>query len=140
MAAIQGLVALKEPCQVEVTIDAEYLRQGITLWVARWKRRHWWHKKHPVRNADLWIELDELVAMHKTTWSWTRVMLPMTTTTAAIGSPKMRPGCKSVRGPIVASMITCSAGWVPDTSRPSHNPDCSKIPTLLTKTTIPILD
>ena len=72
MAAIQGLPALKEPCQVEVTTDSEYLRQGITLWIARWKRRHWWHKNHPVRNADLWIELDELVAIHQTTWSWTK--------------------------------------------------------------------
>jgi ribonuclease HI len=68
MAAIQGLLALKEPCQVEVTTDAEYLRQGITLW----KRRQWWHKHHPARNADLWIELDELVAIHQTTWNWTR--------------------------------------------------------------------
>lgn len=72
MAAIQGLLALKEPCEVEVTTDAEYLRQGITQWTRRWKRRHWWHKTHPVRNADLWIELDELAAAHRTTWTWTK--------------------------------------------------------------------
>ena len=42
--AIQGLLAFKEPCEVEVTTDAEYVRQGITQWVIRWKRRHWWKK------------------------------------------------------------------------------------------------
>ena len=55
MAAIQGLLAFKEPCEVEITTDAEYVRQGITQWVIRWKRRHWWKKNRPVRNADLWI-------------------------------------------------------------------------------------
>jgi ribonuclease HI len=72
MAAIQGLLALKEPCEVEVTTDSEYVLQGITKWVINWKRRHWWRKHNPVRNADLWIELDELVSLHKTSWVWTR--------------------------------------------------------------------
>jgi ribonuclease HI len=72
MAAIQGLLALKEPCEVEITTDSEYLLHGITRWVAKWKRRHWWRKHEPVRNADLWMELDELAAIHKTTWLWTR--------------------------------------------------------------------
>ena len=72
MAPIQGLLALKEPCEVEVTTDAEYVRQGITLWIVHWKRRHWWKKNRPVRNADLWIELDELAAAHRTTWLWTK--------------------------------------------------------------------
>ncbi len=72
MAAIQGLLALKEPCEAEITTDSEYVRQGITLWIVKWKRRHWWKKNRPVRNADLWMELDELVAMHKTNWLWTK--------------------------------------------------------------------
>ena len=72
MAPIQGLLALKEPCEVAITTDAEYVRQGMTAWLPRWKRRHWWHKKGPVRNADLWMELDELAAFHRTTWLWTR--------------------------------------------------------------------
>jgi ribonuclease HI len=72
MAAIQGMLALKEPCEIEVTTDSEYVRQGITLWVAAWKRRHWWRKNRPVRNADLWMELDRLVSIHKTDWMWTR--------------------------------------------------------------------
>jgi ribonuclease HI len=72
MAAIQGLLAFKEPCEIEVTTDSEYVRQGITVWVARWKRRHWWKKNRAVRNADLWMELDALTELHKTTWLWTK--------------------------------------------------------------------
>jgi ribonuclease HI len=72
MAAIQGLLAFKEPCEIEITTDAEYVRQGITQWIGRWKRRHWWKRSRPVRNADLWIELDALVGVHKTNWIWTR--------------------------------------------------------------------
>jgi len=72
MAAIQGLLALKEPCEVEITTDSTYVRRGITESVIRWKRREWWNKYSPVRNVDLWIELDELVGVHKTTWLWTK--------------------------------------------------------------------
>ena len=72
MAPIQGLLALKEPCDVEITTDSEYVRQGTTRWIVRWKKRHWWRKNRPVRNADLWIELDALAAAHATTWTWTK--------------------------------------------------------------------
>jgi len=72
MAPIQGLLALKEPCEVEITTDSEYVLYGITKWIIKWKRRHWWRKHGPVRNADLWMELDELASRHKTTWVWTR--------------------------------------------------------------------
>jgi len=57
---------------VEITTDSEYLRRGMTRWVARWKRRGWWKKKGPVRNADLWIELEELGGRHQANWVWTR--------------------------------------------------------------------
>ena len=72
MAPIQGLLALKEPCEVEITTDSEYVRQGITIWVKSWRCRHWWKKNRAVRNADLWIELDELDRAHRTTWLWTK--------------------------------------------------------------------
>jgi ribonuclease HI len=72
MAPIQGLMALKEPCEVEITTDSEYVRQGITTWIVKWKRRHWWKKNRPVRNTDLWIELDELAGGHRATWLWTK--------------------------------------------------------------------
>jgi len=72
-AAIEGLRALKDPCEVEITTDSEYLKRGITEWIHAWKRRNWMTvSRQPVLNQDLWIELDELVRRHHTHWKWTR--------------------------------------------------------------------
>lgn len=72
-AAIEGLKALKEPCDVEIVTDSEYLKNGITTWIHNWKRRNWMTtEKKPVVNQDLWQELDELVNRHNTTWQWTK--------------------------------------------------------------------
>jgi ribonuclease HI len=72
-AAIEGLRALKEPCEVEVVTDSEYLKNGISAWVANWKRNNWMtSSKKPVVNQDLWEELDELAGAHRITWSWTK--------------------------------------------------------------------
>jgi len=71
MAAIQGLLAFKEPCEIEIVTDSQYLRRGVTEWMPRWKGRQWWHR-NSIANLDLWMELDELVALHKTTWVWTK--------------------------------------------------------------------
>ncbi len=72
-AAIEGLRALKEPCEVEIVTDSEYVKNGITTWIHNWKRRNWQTvNKKPVVNQDLWQELDELAARHRTTWVWTR--------------------------------------------------------------------
>ena len=58
-AAVEGLKALKEPCEVEVITDSEYLKNGITTWIHNWKRRNWQTAgKSPVRNQDLWQDLD----------------------------------------------------------------------------------
>ena len=71
--SIEGLKALKEPCEVEVITDSEYLKNGITTWVPNWKLRNWMTtQKKPVVNQDLWEELDDVAATHKTTWSWTK--------------------------------------------------------------------
>jgi ribonuclease HI len=73
MAAIKGLEALKEPCEVEIITDSEYLKNGITNWIARWKRNGWrTAAKKPVINQDLWMALEEATARHKTRWSWTK--------------------------------------------------------------------
>lgn len=72
MAAIEGLRALKEPCEVTVVTDSEYVKNGITLWVPNWKRKNWTRGKNPVKNVELWQELDEESARHKTEWTWTR--------------------------------------------------------------------
>src|SRR6185436_10062689 len=70
-AAISALAALKEPCEVELFTDSEYLRDGITAWVAVWKAKDWRTKeKKPVRNQDLWRQLDELVGAHNIHWQW----------------------------------------------------------------------
>jgi len=72
-AAVRGLGALKEACEVEITTDSEYLRNGITTWIHGWKRNGWKKKdKSPVLNQDLWQQLDELVSKHKTDWKWTK--------------------------------------------------------------------
>jgi len=71
-AAIRGLKALKEPCEVEVITDSNYLKDGITTWIHNWKRKGWRTRNGPVVNQDLWHELDEQAARHRTTWSWTK--------------------------------------------------------------------
>jgi ribonuclease HI len=72
-AAIEGLRAIKEPCEVEVVTDSEYVMKGITEWIHAWKRKNWVRSdKKPVVNSDLWRELDEEVSRHKTTWVWTK--------------------------------------------------------------------
>ena len=72
-AAIEGLRALKEACEVEVVTDSEYLKNGITSWIHGWKRKGWMTAaKKPVVNQDLWQALDEQVSRHKTTWTWTK--------------------------------------------------------------------
>ena len=72
-AAIQGLRAIKESCEVEVVTDSEYVKNGITQWIHGWKRKGWiTSARKPVMNSDLWRELDEAVSRHKTTWTWTK--------------------------------------------------------------------
>lgn len=72
-AAVEGLTALREPCIVEVVTDSKYVQDGITKWVAGWKKNGWKTKeKKPVLNQDLWIRLDEQATRHQTTWTWTK--------------------------------------------------------------------
>lgn len=74
-AVIEALTALKRPCQVTLYLDSEYVRKGITEWVAGWKVRGWrTAAKQPVKNVDLWQRLDHLVgtAGHIIEWRWVR--------------------------------------------------------------------
>lgn len=72
-AAIEGLRALREPCDVVLTTDSEYVRKGITEWLEGWKRRGWKNaSKKPVKNADLWRRLDEESARHRIDWRWVK--------------------------------------------------------------------
>jgi ribonuclease HI len=72
-AAVRGLGTLKEPCEVEIVTDSEYLKNGITTWINKWKRNGWkTSSKEPVKNQDLWQQLDELNSKHETHWVWTK--------------------------------------------------------------------
>ena len=72
-AAIEALNALKKPCDVVLTTDSQYVRQGITEWIHGWKKRGWKNAaKKPVKNADLWRALDEAAGRHKVEWRWVK--------------------------------------------------------------------
>jgi ribonuclease HI len=72
-AAVKGLSALREACEVEIVTDSQYMKNGIQKWIANWKRNGWrTADKKPVLNQDLWEELDRQNARHKTVWSWTK--------------------------------------------------------------------
>jgi ribonuclease HI len=73
MAAIKGLQQLKEGCEVTLTTDSQYVRQGITDWIKNWKKNGWRNAaKKPVKNSDLWQLLDEEVERHKVHWCWVK--------------------------------------------------------------------
>ncbi|MGQ4275274.1 ribonuclease HI [Terrihabitans sp. B22-R8] len=73
LAAIRALEALKRPCTVNVHTDSQYLRGGVMGWIAGWKRNGWkTADRKPVKNQDLWEELDRLMAMHDVTWLWVK--------------------------------------------------------------------
>ena len=72
-AAISALASLTRPCQVSVTTDSQYVLKGITEWVPGWKRRGWkTADRKPVKNVDLWQELDAQAARHQVRWHWVR--------------------------------------------------------------------
>lgn len=71
-AAVEALRALKEPCQVELHTDSEYLRNGITKWLPAWKRRGWKRKDGELKNVDLWQALDVAASRHQIDWLWVR--------------------------------------------------------------------
>lgn len=73
MAAIEGLAAVKESCEVVLTTDSQYVRQGITQWIFNWKKNGWkTSAKKPVVNVDLWKRLDEECRRHKVEWHWVK--------------------------------------------------------------------
>ncbi|MCG8673283.1 MAG: ribonuclease HI [Pseudomonadales bacterium] len=73
MAAIRALQALNRPCDVVLTTDSQYLRKGITEWIHGWKKKGWkTAAKKPVKNADLWQELDSETEKHEIEWRWVK--------------------------------------------------------------------
>jgi len=72
-AVIRALEALKRPVEARVFTDSEYVRRGITEWVTSWKARGWkTADRKPVKNQDLWEELDRLAAQHRIQWHWVK--------------------------------------------------------------------
>lgn len=73
MGAISALEALKRPCEVEMHVDSQYVKDGITKWIHGWKKNGWkTADKKPVKNAELWQRLDEALKLHKVSWHWVK--------------------------------------------------------------------
>ena len=72
-AVIQALTLLKRRCTVAIYTDSEYVRNGITSWIHGWKRRGWRTADNkPVKNVELWQQLDSLVVQHDVAWHWVK--------------------------------------------------------------------
>ncbi len=73
LAAIEGLKALTRACEVVLTTDSNYVKQGMEQWLAGWKRNGWrTASKEPVKNQDLWQQLDAQVQRHQIEWRWVK--------------------------------------------------------------------
>lgn len=72
-AAISALEALKQPCNIDLYTDSNYVKDGITKWIAGWKRNGWkTADKKPVKNSELWQKLDEARNRHTIHWHWVK--------------------------------------------------------------------
>ena len=72
-AVIKALEKLKKVCKVDVTTDSQYVKKGITIWLLNWKKNGWkTSQKKPVKNIDLWQELDALTKQHEINWHWVK--------------------------------------------------------------------
>lgn len=73
LACIEGLKALKRDCEVVITTDSQYVKQGIEQWMHGWKRNGWkTSAKKPVKNQDLWVKLDDELQRHHVRWDWVK--------------------------------------------------------------------
>ena len=72
-AALEGLRNLKQPCEVDLYTDSQYLKKGMEGWLAKWKKNGWrTSSKEPVKNKELWEELDYETSRHQAEWQWTK--------------------------------------------------------------------
>jgi len=72
-AVIKALEALNKPCKIILTTDSQYVKKGITEWISQWKQKRWMTSdKKPVKNKDLWQQLDEQVQSHDIQWHWVK--------------------------------------------------------------------
>ena len=72
-AVIESLKNLNKPCELIITTDSKYVKNGITEWIHNWKKNGWrTAAKKEVKNKQLWIELDSLIQIHSITWDWVK--------------------------------------------------------------------
>ena len=72
-AVIEALKNLKKPCEIIITTDSKYVKNGITDWIHNWKKNGWkTAAKKEVKNKELWIELDSLIKIHSISWNWVK--------------------------------------------------------------------
>ena len=72
-AVIESLKNLKKPCELIITTDSKYVKNGITNWIHNWKKNGWkTAAKKEVKNKELWIELDSLIKKHSISWAWVK--------------------------------------------------------------------
>ena len=72
-AVIESLKYLKKPCDLIITTDSKYVKNGITEWIHNWKKNGWrTAAKKEVKNKELWIELDSLNQIHSISWDWVK--------------------------------------------------------------------
>jgi ribonuclease HI len=72
-AAVEALRVLKRSCVVDVYTDSQYVRQGMTAWIFNWRKNGWKSAdKKPIKNQDLWVELDDLSKQHQVKWHWVK--------------------------------------------------------------------
>jgi ribonuclease HI len=72
-AAVEALTALKRPCTVEMHVDSQYVKDGITKWIHGWKKNGWkTADKKPVKNVELWQALDDAIKRHTISWHWVK--------------------------------------------------------------------
>lgn len=73
MAVLSGLKTLNRPCDVVICTDSQYVKNGMESWIHNWKKNGWKTAgRQPVKNADLWQQLDEQVARHRVRWQWVK--------------------------------------------------------------------
>ena len=72
-AVIESLKNLNKPCELIITTDSKYVKNGITEWIHNWKKNGWrTAAKKEVKNKELWVELDSLIQIHSITWDWVK--------------------------------------------------------------------
>jgi ribonuclease HI len=72
-AAVEALNALKRACKVEMHVDSQYVKDGITKWIHGWKKNGWkTADKKPVKNVELWQALDDAIKRHEISWHWVK--------------------------------------------------------------------